>query len=212
MANHVMITYNGIRFYRYPESPHAADRAYYRPGIGDRQRGVKALHQEIWIQHYGRDIPAGHHVHHADRDTENNDPSNLVLLTADEHRAEHREESAERGRLNPPSDAARAKAAEWHRSEEGLAWHREHGARTWEGREAENRVCEWCNAVFQTLDRKKATRFCSNKCRAAARRASGVDDERRACVSCGRGFVVNRYSKVKTCSRKCGSASRVDRQ
>lgn len=203
------ITFNGTHFYRYPDSPHWSDRAYFRPGIADRQRGVLALHQEVWRDaNGGAPIPEGFHVHHKDRDPLNNDPSNLVLISAAEHREEHREENAARGRANPPSDAARAAAAEWHRSEEGRAWHREHGARTWEGREPENRVCAQCNAVFQTLDRKKATRFCSNKCKAAARRASGVDDVVRVCGVCGEEYTVSRYSKARTCSRKCGQALR----
>lgn len=213
MTTSETVVFNGVKFYRYPDSSRASDRMYFRPGIADRQRGVQALHQEVWRDaNGGAPIPPGFHVHHKDRDPLNNDPSNLVLISEADHHAEHREEKVARGRANPPSPAAHEAAAAWHRSEEGRAWHREHGARTWEGREAENRVCAQCNAVFQTLDRKKATRFCSNKCKAAARRASGVDDERRACVVCGAEFTVNRYSKVRTCSRKCGAASRADRR
>ena len=209
MANSETVVFNGITFRRYPDSPHWSDRAYFRPGISHAQRGVQALHQEVWkAANGGAPIPPGYQVHHADGDPSNNAPENLRLVTRAEHDEEHRTERTERGRANPPSDAARAAAAEWHRSEEGRAWHREHGARTWEGREPENRVCAQCNAVFQTLDRKKATRFCSNKCKAAARRASGVDDVVRVCGVCGEEYTVSRYSKARTCSRKCGQALR----
>jgi hypothetical protein len=61
-------------------------------------------------------------------------------------------------------------------------------------------VCEYCGAGFQGLSH---SRFCSGKCKAAWRRAQGVDDEMRACVVCKTEFRVNRFSRSRSCSPDC---------
>lgn len=204
MAHSETVTFNGVRFRRYPHSSRASDRVYFRPGIADRQRGVLALHQEVWRDaNGGAPIPPGFHVHHKDRDPLNNDPSNLVLISEADHHAEHREEKVARGRANPPGAKAHAAAAEWHGSEEGRAWHREHALRAYEKRQETAHVCDQCGVVFGSLARRESTRFCSGRCKAAARRASGVDNEDRTCAVCGATFTVDRYSKGRTCSRSC---------
>jgi hypothetical protein len=203
MANSETITFNGIRFRRYPESPNWADRVYFVPGATHRQRGVGRLHQEIWKARNGP-IPAGYHVHHADHDPLNNDPANLVLLDGDEHNAHHASQpdriEISRRNIGP----AQAAAAAWHGSPDGLAWHAEQGRRSWEGRESKTYKCEHCGEAYESL-KPSRNRFCSNNCRAAARKASGVDDVKRACVICGESFTVNRYAKKATCSRSCGA-------
>jgi hypothetical protein len=45
----------------------------------------------IWERDHGS-LPKGSVVHHRDRDSLNDDPSNLVAMTRAEHAAEHREE------------------------------------------------------------------------------------------------------------------------
>ena len=47
-------------------------------------RAVKA-----WEDHHGRAVPRGHIIHHDDRDTLNDSPSNLICLTKSEHASEH---------------------------------------------------------------------------------------------------------------------------
>lgn len=207
MATSETVVFNGIKFRRYPESGRWSDRAYFRPGAADRQRGVQALHQEVWkAANGGAPIPPGYQVHHADGDPSNNAPENLRLVTRAEHDEEHRAERAERGRAS--IEKARPYAAEWHRSEEGRRWHSEHAKRAYESRKETAHVCEWCDAVFGSLARRESTRFCSNRCRAAARRASGADDVQRQCEACGEEFTINRHKRTRTCSRKCGQALR----
>lgn len=63
--------------------------------------------------------------------------------------------------------------------------------------------CQRCKTVFANPWPYKPARFCSNACKAAARRASGVDDEWRLCVRCGGAFEVNKYSKQRYCSQEC---------
>jgi len=213
-----VIVFNGVKFRRYPESERDSDRRYYTPGIADRQRGVRRLHEEVWMAHNGP-IPEGHHVHHKDHDHLNNDPSNLEALTEEEHHAHHTEERRASGFYTRPEqlehlERIRPLAAPWHGSPEGLEWHRQHGkdvwaARpitkdAWEGREPAPRVCDQCGNEYWTRAMQDG-RFCSNNCKSAWRRAAGVDDEDRNCARCGTVFRINRYSRTRNCSRSCGS-------
>ena len=198
-----VIEFRGIRFRRYPGSPHLAKRSYYSPGIADRRRGVEDLHREVWKAEHGP-IPAGHHIHHVDGDTLDNEPANLVCLSPDEHKAIH---PTMPGYLTAARashlDAIRPAAAEWHRSANGRAWHVEHGRASWDGREPVERTCERCGKRYGTRDPRDVSRFCSNACKAAARRASGADDVERVCAHCGTTYRVDRYKPTRTCSRRC---------
>lgn len=196
------ITYRGRVYYRHPDSHRRSDRVYYR-----LPQGGGYLHRAVYEDHHGP-IPPGHDVHHIDRDPSNNDPSNLTAKPAANHARDHsnqrftdddyRRQNAEL--LNE----VRHLATEWHRSDEGRAWHRQHAVDTWKERESETRVCDHCGAEYQTRDRRSTTRFCSNRCKSAARRASGVDDVTRTCGWCGAAFRVNKYDKTRGCSRSCG--------
>jgi hypothetical protein len=206
------IVYKGITFRRYPDAPGWSARRYYVPGIEDRNRGVDSLHREIWRDHNGP-IPDGHHIHHADFDQDNNDPSNLVCLTPEEHIRVHQEH----GHTYPDDwwqhlAAIRPLAAAWHRSDAGRAWHREHAKRAWQTRTPLKRQCEQCSAAFDSISVRADDRFCSNKCKSAWRRASGVDDEVRQCERCGTDFTINRYQKARYCGRLCGARARRARE
>lgn len=199
------VVYRGIKFRRYPDSPNYADRNYYRPGMADAAAGVGSLHREVWADHFGP-IPDGCEIHHDNRDTADNDPSNLVCLTVEEHRAIHADEGRERSRRPERVahlESIRPLAAAWHRSDAGRAWHREHARALWVGREAAPRACDYCGGEYATRATQGHERFCSNACKSAARRASGTDDVSRICAHCERPFVVNRSSKSRACSRVC---------
>lgn len=200
------ITHNGIEFRRYPDSGRRSDRVYYRPSANHIRLGVGYLHQEIWKQAHGP-IPAGHHVHHLDEDPLNNDLDNLAVIDGRKHLSEHGLARAARGELGPLPPHALAKAAEWHRSPEGLAWHSEHGKNTWLSRETISATCEQCDTTYESF---RPVRFCSNACRSAARRASGVDNVALVCPVCGVGFTVNRYAvhPERCCSRTCAQRHR----
>lgn len=199
----ISITYNGRTYRRYPDSENAADRRYYKPSGADRKHGVQALHQEVWKDAHGVDaIPEGFHVHHADHDTENNAPDNLVLIQASAHATHHmttpERQEMSREAIKVAQEAARA----WHSSPEGVAWHSEHGRQQWEKREPRRGTCDQCGEPFDTLA-ISPVRFCSNRCKSAWRRESGLDDEDRTCPVCGQMFRVNRYSQSRSCSRRC---------
>lgn len=177
---------------------------YYRCGRYFRRDGV-LLHRLVYERTRGR-IPNGYHIHHVDHDPSNNDPSNLRAMPRSEHLSTHMREPASRERSRRSVAAAIAAAPAWHASGAGRAWHSEHmrkihaagklGARY-------DRRCEHCGAPFRTAS--SAGRFCSNPCKTYARRASGVDNEARACAYCAASFVVNRYDRRRTCTRSCAT-------
>ncbi len=202
-------TFQGITFRRYPDSPHRSERVYFVPSGSHRAQGVGRLHEEVWKAEHGP-IPPGHHVHHVDHDPLNNDPGNLVLMTAEEHRAHHEADPEHRAIVRSPEwaehlDAIRPLAAAWHSTEDGRAWHREHGREVMDARPLLAATCVQCGRRFES---KLPLRFCSNACKSAWRRAAGVDDEIRQCAWCGADFTANRYSRTRYCSRSHATKAR----
>lgn len=193
------VVYDGIKFRRYE------GRKYFTPGHADRMAGVEDLHREVWKREVGP-IPDGWHVHHIDFDPSNNHVSNLQCLAPPEHEAIHAANRSALGRT-PEFQAhlalIRHLAAEWHGTPAGIAWHREHGADSWKNRKPVAYACEHCGTKYETRSKKGTERFCSNACKSAARRASGVDTVTKACVMCGTAYEANRYSKSSTCSPTC---------
>lgn len=195
-----VVEFNGIRYRRYPESEYEADRKYFRASGADIKKGYGYLHRDKW-EYYNGEIPEGHHVHHKDGNPGNNDIENLECLPGEKHLSECGYEGQSASWMAKIQD----KAKEWHKSEEGRKWHKEHGKRVFENKEPEKLICEQCGEEFETkaLGGTDKIKYCSNKCKSAARRESGVDDETRECIICGENFTTNKYSKAKTCSRKC---------
>lgn len=165
MARSDVVVFNGVKFRRYPESKQRSDRVYYSPGIADRERGVRRLHEEIWMAAHGP-IPPAHHIHHRDGDSSNNALENLECLSAKDHLALHMDDER-RERARRHADAIRPLAASWHRSAKGREWHVQHGARSWEGREPQRFHCERCGTQFESLvshARYARARTCSSAC------------------------------------------------
>lgn len=169
--------------------------------------GAKGLHVAIWEAASGEEVPSGYDVHHRDRDTFNNDPSNLECLSAEEHRAIPRP-------LKDPEKQSqhlaeiRPLAAEWHRSDEGRAWHSEHGKEAMASRSQLDFICAGCGQSFQSI--QAFARYCSNPCwqrHNYSRIKSKKPTVDRVCIICNRPFVavISFYPEktAKTCSRSC---------
>ena len=167
------------------------------------------MHRYIYEFHNGK-LPDGYHVHHLDRDKNNNNIDNLKAVSSKGHADEHAEDRAARYdkivenlRVN-----VRPKASEWHGSKEGRAWHKKQYERTKKSFNAIKEFkCEYCDKKF-TTKMNGANRFCSNNCKSNHRRKSGVDNEERTCICCGKTFTTNKYTKQQCCSGSCSAKER----
>lgn len=170
------------------------------------QRYGKRLHRAVYEFYHGQ-IPENHSVHHADGDRSNNQIENLVLMRTSEHTRGHMREPERKAHASRAIKLAQDKAKEWHGSEDGRVWHREHYQRFKDQLHAKIQiVCAQCGKTFEAED-VGTNKFCGKNCKAAFRRASGVDNETRACATCGGLFEANRYARVKYCSDECRAKS-----
>lgn len=166
------------------------------------------LHRDIW-EFYNCKIPKGYDIHHKYHDKSNNDIENLQLMKNGEHQKLHgselTEEQKEWKRKNLLENAVPL-SKEWHRSEEGIKWHSENGKRMMQNRIPRSYICSFCGKEFETIKYygEKENIFCSNACKSAHRRKTGIDDVERICEFCGKSFKTNKYSKGKYCSLRCG--------
>lgn len=75
-------------------------------------------------------------------------------------------------------------------------------------------TCKICGKVFRAR-KQGSNRYCSKKCRLAARRAiihSGKYNEKRLCPVCGKEFEVQKYKTQQHCSNRCGALAQWERQ
>ena len=190
------VVFNGVSFCKDEKT------GYYLAGVKTNGRRIR-LHRYVYEFYKGK-IPKGYDVHHWDFDKDNNDISNLVLLTRKEHALLHGRNLSEDRKVKMRENIntnARPKASLWHKSEAGREWHKRHYESVKKQLQKRHTfICKNCGKEFS------ATRagFCGNNCKSAYRRKSGVDNVERICVVCESTFVVNRYKKTKTCSVKCG--------
>lgn len=162
------------------------------------------LHRYVYKLECG-EIPSNYEIHHVDHNKDNNDISNLQLLTCVEHRKLHGKKltKEQRDRLrNNLEENARPKAIEWHKSVDGSEWHKKHYEKMKDKLHIKKEYeCLECRKKYESTN--TSSKFCCNACKSKNRRKSGVDNEIRICENCGEKFEINKYSKVKTCSRHC---------
>lgn len=180
---------------------------YYRRNAWD-SHGPTNLHRAVWSFHHGP-IPAGHDIHHLDGDPFNNDLANLALMERSEHRRGHTLERIASGDLLPPSDHALQRAAEWHRSPDGLQWHSEHGKRTWAHRAPKLCQCGHCGQQFESI-KTAGAKWCSQRCKLDARtKANGGipraerEPVRCVCQECGQSFLSVAVTPALYCHQNC---------
>lgn len=189
--------FNGERFYLCGN--------YYS---NQERDGEKRLHRIVYDYHNGA-IPDGLQVHHKDHDRSNNDNDNLELMTHAEHRAHHADDEGfrEQSRANLAKFSHLAK--KWHGSEAGRDWHKEHYEATKHKLHTkELKTCSQCGTEYEGAKRKGDLSFCGRNCKAAHRRASGVDDIQRLCA-CGERFTINKYKPTKRCKKCRGEKAKI---
>ena len=190
--------YNGERFTRDERTGYYLS-ARKVPEAGKRMR----LHKYVWLIERG-EIPEGCQIHHKDEDKSHNDIDNLACMSEHDHLSYHSSKMSDEVKKKFQTSGMDA-ARKWHSSEAGHEWHKEHYERMKDALKVEHSfICAFCGKDFKSTNTK--SRFCCNACKAAARRASGVDDEKRICIVCGKEFMTSKYLGVKTCSTKCRGA------
>ena len=154
-SKYPFIEFNGLKFYRRPD-----DGYYYR-----KYPRTIYLHRYVWEFHNSK-IPSNYHIHHIDENKDNNDISNLELISDSEHSKHHAitNEWITSGKSTKVLKDVSHLAKEWHGSKEGLAWHSEHGKKTWENRTIYCKMCEYCNNEYGTYYKNKS-KYCSDKCK-----------------------------------------------
>lgn len=197
------VTYNGDKFHRYPDSDHQHLRAYYWAHLRNGESPV-ALHRRKWANEHG-EIPDGHIIHHKDGDTLNNDLANLECITVSEHAERHPDMGGTQSEehLQKMLDGA----SEWHQSDEGRAWHKQHYENVKEElhKKRYTHECAVCGDEYQT-NRKKKTKYCSKECE--NKQQYQRHQEKRECVVCGDTFETSKYSDAKHCSQGCINRNR----
>lgn len=161
------------------------------------------LHVYVWEKEHGK-TPKGYAIHHKDENKKNNEIENLVLLKNEDHSVLHGSMLSNEARAamaKRVTEIAMPKAKEWHSSKNGHDWHREHALKQWENKGTKTYKCMWCGRQFETKHdyAKTSNIFCSNNCKSAYRRASGVDDVTKICERCGNEYRSNKYQKTKYC-------------
>lgn len=204
------IVFDGYTYNRYPESK-AHSRYYIRTG-------GQSLHRAIWEKAHGP-IPEGNHVHHKDGNVDNNTLENYECLSGQAHMAEHSVERSAYGKSAKHQEhlaTIRPLAAEWHKSEEGRAWHRENAKTSLaKALAAKNpnpeyqHTCGKCGCEFSAKSPK--AEFCGPACwrqhhnevkraRSLAQRTGYI------CAKCGVSFTAA-MGHQKYCSTDCKTAA-----
>ena len=115
----------------------------------------------VWQKHNGS-IEKGLHVHHKDEDKSNNDIENLELLSPKEHSKKHFTEERKQKAIKVLLEKAIPKSKEWHSSEIGRKWHKEHAKKSLQC-ETRSGSCKHCGNGFETKSRIQI--YCSYKCK-----------------------------------------------
>lgn len=193
--------FNGQKFGKYPGN------TYWQ-----HTSTTERMHRYVW-EFYNGQIPKGYDVHHKDHNVDNNDISNLELLSRAEHAKRHAEERSpeelESKRRN--MDHARIYASQWHGSAQGHEWHKaQYEAMKDKLYQIKSFTCLVCGKEFQS--KKYEAKFCCPAHRAKYRRLLGLDCITKICPICGKEFKTNRFKPSLTCGRKCGNAIRKNKK
>lgn len=193
--------YNGHKFTR-------DDRTGYFLSTTRIEGKRKRLHVYVYECERGLTVPDGWQIHHVDGNKNNNEIENLACIPKHNHLSHHGKQNAieHPDIIEASLERARDSAKRWHKSAEGHTWHKEHYEKCKDALHQEREyVCEYCGKKFTAT---KFSRYCCNYHKSAYRIQAGFDNVKRQCPVCGKMFMKNKYSKTQTCSPKCGSLLR----
>lgn len=168
------------------------------------------MHRYVW-EFYNGKIPEGYEIHHKDLNRNNNKIENLECISTSDHRKLHADlltDEQREWKRNNLAENARPKASEWHKSEEGRAWHTAQIAKQHQlGVFKHELICTNCGKTY-IGEKHHTNNFCSNACKSAYRRKTGADLVPAVCVQCGQYFKTSKIRPAKTCSRSCANRYR----
>lgn len=171
----------------------------------DGRRHAKSLHVAIWEYYNKKPCPKGYEIHHIDGNCYNNDISNLECVSIKEHRGKHTTKGNKKQEEH--LEKIRPLSKEWHSSEEGKEWHREHAKNSILNAPQKEHTCIVCGKKFTS--RFYGSKFCSQNCRNKHQYQESVKYVTRTCVICGKEFqaklTVRHPEGGETCSRSCRS-------
>lgn len=199
------VEWNGVAWRRYPNAKQRSHRVYFQGYLNGK---YTLLHRALWAYHNGP-IPDAHEVHHADGNPLNNDIGNLECITI----AKHRRIEGDRGSFSTPKalkhlDSIRHKAAAWHRTPEGRAWHSQNSKQAMAKRPLVTRVCKLCRKEFET--KHGFAKYCGGRCRELDRPPRAKLHSRQ-CSFCKKEYTTQR-PRQSYCSYSCSSRARVAKQ
>lgn len=166
------------------------------------RKKAKGLHVAIWEYYNDKTVPIGCEIHHTDGNTLNNSIENLECLTTKQH-------AKTKNYAKQPEHLSRIRklSKEWHSSEEGIKWHREHAKDSIFKRTKITLVCKMCGKEFETVVHN--ARFCSHNCSVKWDYRAKTKEIFKNCVVCGKEFtakITTRHKEGKiTCSKSCAS-------
>ena len=112
----------------------------------------------VWINHFGS-IPDGMDIHHKDGNKDNNEITNLEMLSRSEHLKRHWKE----GRFDLEQRRKQlAEARRWLKTEEGRKRQSEISKEVWKTRKKFSIICRGCNEEFASTQPWAIS--CSSKC------------------------------------------------
>lgn len=165
----------------------------------------KRLHRYVWEQING-EIPKGYQIHHIDFNKDNNDISNLQLVSSSEHHKIHSDaltDDERELRRKRMQEVVIPAAANWHKSNYDRCDYSKLGKLGNACREEKVFTCDCCGIEFTSKNTK--SRFCSNACKSRFHRKNKTFYKKdvRFCVICGTKFETDIKSKKCTCSEDC---------
>lgn len=182
-------------------------RVYHKKGEKYYVSADKALHRVVWAYYYGK-IPKGYDIHHRDLDKDNNDISNLQMLTNSEHRKLHNSMSPLKeyacevcGKIFYSANT-RKRARFCSKKCMAVSY-------VYPEDSFELRQCAVCGKSFRAL-KNGNQRFCSRSC-SAKNSAQAVKKYplEKTCPICGKKFFVTAENSLKVyCSLSCAAKSR----
>lgn len=157
------------------------------------------IHQFVWFYYTGILSGGSFDVHHKDCNPNNNDISNLQLLTVSEHAKLHGHFAAQVERIceycgRSYTSAGRNGLNRFCSQKCRSSWQHENCLET--------RTCENCGKEF-FVRKDLPTRFCSARC--STQHTHGKPPEERTCIICGKTFFAKPSTKTKCCSLSCGA-------